>query len=265
VWSPPQIITVGILSKAWPMWLLALSSLPCAITQVWVHLPNPSWLQVLQSCYPRITFTYGTPSVLGNETLLFLEGSNIWLQSILPTLPGSIPLVASTSLSLSMLPPNLQEFQLPSESAGSVVSGMWSFFSRGFGQQVPELHGYPRYLKHILNPTERLPARRSASQSDDALSSTAHLPKLQVLSAVHCPSAFVPHQPITRCLLAMELGRAFDILSPVLQCFASTTVRALPWLTSPPMKLAHAVASFYLGCVSGGVSSFIELLLGLKS
>jgi hypothetical protein len=247
-------LTVGIVCESWPVWLFGLQALPCKISQVWLGMISAPWLHLLQARYPSVPFVCGAPFTPQGEQLMFVHSSSGWLQLFVHHLPPTLPLVVSL---MDLHDPTadfstLCRFSMCAVPVGSMVHGSWYFLSRQFDPlQVPPLSCYPRQLKHIIDPTERHMPYRPVPSSTECVPST-HIYRHQLHTAVLCPCVYAPRGFVWRSLSNRELARAFDLPSSICSCVLDQHPSALPWLASPPIKLIHGIASFFLSCVVSG-------------
>lgn len=195
------------------------------------------------------------PSGSKGRVLLFIHSSSGWMRGFVHHLPPMLPLVISlTDLHNPTADfPTFCRFSMCATSVGSVVHGSWYFLSRHFESvQVSSLSGYPRQLKHIIDPTEcHIRSYRPVPPSTECVPST-HIHRHQPHTPVLCPCIHVPCGFVWRPLSNKELARAFDLPSSVCSCLPNQHPSALPWLASPPGKLLHGMASIFLSHVLSG-------------
>jgi hypothetical protein len=211
---------------------------------VFICLAEPSWFSRLRHAFPTTPFTFGggPPQDSGWLSHIWLvEGSARWCTmwwNVFTSVPRALVSITDSSLPS---PQGWSQYMLSAGAVGSIVGGEWNFVFRGLEYTVPATLPFQRVLKHILNPADR-----SQPWSDPPIDACAPRPseaiaRADVLHRVLCPSVFGSNRLVLRALSSAELGRAFDIPTPVACWFQDVLPASLPWLSGAPVKLLLAV------------------------
>lgn len=147
VWQPPTLPRVSVLCDHWPVWIFGLLALPCTISKIYLPICPPSSCRYLREVFPCLTFTSAAFDY-NVEDLVFLHGTETWLEHILSLLPPDLPVVHSFTFAPALTSPSIG-YILQSIQAGSVVDGNWGFWSRALGAEHPSPTNYPGFIKHI--------------------------------------------------------------------------------------------------------------------
>jgi hypothetical protein len=214
VWHPPTSPSVCVLCDHWPVWLFGLIALPCTISRTYLPSFPLAWFKHLQETFPRLSFMTD-PFHYTSEDIIFLHGTKLWFDQILLLLPPAVPVVSSFTFDPKVPMQSPGCYTLQSAHAGSVVDRQWMFWSHSVGSVLPSPNSYTRFIKHILDVTDRS-MRRFASAPTEVVSTTMHLPQHRPLTVVQCSSVYAPNALVWRSLSSIELGRAYDIPTAIL-------------------------------------------------
>jgi hypothetical protein len=237
---------VVIFCESWPVWLFVLPGLRLQCFEVMISTPEPPWLPLLCSAYPRVQFQVNLcqstfQADIDPEAWLLLHGSASWAHQ----LPPSVWLTRRALLSYSPGGSDTAaDCYISSRTAGSVVDGIWSFRFPPNAPVVPSPTMYLRNPRHIIDPTTWLAGWSKITKVP--LLCTAALPLLCLHQPVRCRSVFRPGGWLVRPLSCVELGRAFDLPPWLCSLFAgeSFSPSTLPWLSSPPLKVLHHIGHY---------------------
>ena len=266
-----------LVCEGWPSWLFLLGSLGLTCNKVFIKSFKVSWLSTVQLHFPDLTWlALPRRFDLQNSCLVLMSGTTEWCFSCYSRGLHSLPCVLAAEDAPSPRFASFADFVFHSfrhTDAGGVTNGFWALGSnsawRSFwtpARSSPQAP-YQRRLRHVIESTDRLirlqpcpPPLDDATEfpeptflSRQVLNWNSPLPREAPLTRVCCRSTFSPTGWVIRILSPIELGRAFDVPSSLLQwcgTWSPAHVGSLPFLNAVPPRVLCQAWHFFQGCLS---------------